>query len=184
MKTGLIGSTSIVLILIGISVAPCAQVSGVVKSADGRPVQCVKIRAVDNSGIPKGEAVSLADGSYKICNLSPGQYSFKLDPMTSGVRAGDAVGYLSEPGLGVDWKVSSAANALDDAVPDATANLQNCSQTSNKSCVAGDPPPPWVDPIAIGTLGAGLVTAGTVGGLGAAGAFNGAGHPPVASPGL
>lgn len=153
------------------SVALSAQVVGIVKNADGAAVEGVRIRAVNSSGKTVGQGVTGPEGRYVIANLPNGQYVFKLDPLATGVQLGDGVGYLSDKGLTVDWKVSPNAIALDDATTGTTA--------------AGSSMPDWIGPAA-GALVSGVVIGGTLGGLAAAGRLNGGGGgaPPVASPAL
>jgi Carboxypeptidase regulatory-like domain len=144
------------------AVALSAQVVGVVINPDGAVVPGVRIRAVNPAGATLGQGVTGADGRYLIDQLPNGQYAFKLDPLATGFQPGDGVGFLTDKGLTVDWKVSPTAIALDDAVPGLTVPAQTSSGT-----------PDWVKPAAIGALVSGVVIGGTLGGLAAGGVIGG-----------
>lgn len=178
MKRTILGITTVVATsLAWAAVALSAQVVGVVMNPDGAAVQGVRIRAVNN-GNTLGQGVTGTDGRYSIDNLPDGQYAFKLDPLATGFQAGDGVGYLTDKGLTVDWKVSPNAIALDDAVPGVAIPAQ-----------AGGTPD-WVAPAAVGALVSGVVVGGTLGGLAAGGVIGGSSNSsstpsqPITSPSL
>ncbi len=180
MKRTILGiTTALVTSLVWAAVALSAQVVGVVINQDSAAVQGVRIRAVNTAGKTLGQGVTGADGRYLIDNLPDGQYAFKLDPLATGFQPGDGVGYLTDKGLTVDWKVSPNAIALDDAVPGVTIPAQTSSGGT----------PAWVGPAAVGALVSGVVVGGTLGGLAAGGVIGGSsnsGTPfqPITSPSL
>lgn len=106
--TGLVS----LLAMAAASVALCADVTGTVSDSNGTPVAKIQIRAQDNSGKSAGSAITDSHGRYLITGLSPGPYTYLLDPGASGFKAGDAVAALGEKGLTINWKVSPDARAL------------------------------------------------------------------------
>lgn len=117
MKRRLVLLAVIVLSFVVASPALCATIVGVVNDTDGKPVNQVKISALDQSGKQVGESTSDAQGRYCIGPLDPGQYTLRLDPGPTGFMAGNGVASLGEEGLTVDWATSTQAPAL------ATSNL-------------------------------------------------------------
>lgn len=137
----------------------CAEVVGTVRTVAGKPVQGVKIQAVQESGTLAGEALSGLKGTYTIDGLKPGKYVFKLVPQATGFQAGNGVAYLGDKGLTIDWTVSPDAVALDDA----TAG----TGTSAASVIGS-----LLTPAGIPVVG-GVVAGAVLGGLGAAGSLGG-----------
>ncbi len=160
MKSHVAGTVACaLLILCWLGQASCAEVVGMVKDLAGKPVQGVKIQAVDASGTVVGQALSGPKGTYAINGLVPAKYVFKLDPLATGFKPGDGVAYLGVEGLTIDWTVSTDAVALDDATPG----------TGVVSTLA-----PLLTPGAIPVVG-GAVAGAVLGGLGAAGSLGGGG---------
>jgi hypothetical protein len=148
--------------------ARAASVVGIVTNTLGTSVQGVRISALNSGGKTVGQGLSAVDGRYAIDKLPNGQYVFKLDPLATGVKPGEGVGYLSDKGLTIDWKVSRDGEAL------AEATIGNGST----SAFSG-----WTG-AAAGALASGEVVGGTLGGLVAGGILGGGNGPsgPAASP--
>lgn len=147
------------------------KVVGIVNGPDGKPVAGVQINAVDKvTGKVIAHAVTGADGRYVITGVIPNRvYVLKLDPLATGVKAGDAVAYIGPDGLTSDWNASTAADAFDQAIAGTGAGVGGTLGGAGAGAGAG-----------IGTLGAlgiglgatGAVLGGTLGGVAAAGGFN------------
>ncbi len=154
-----IGVACALLVVCWLGQGSCAEVVGTVKDVAGKPVQGVKIQAVDTSGAVAGQALSESKGRYVINGLTPGKYVFKLDPLATGFKPGNGVAYLGAEGLTIDWTVSPDELALDDATPG----------NGVVSTIA-----PLLTPGGIPVVG-GAVAGAVLGGLGAAGSLGGGG---------
>lgn len=163
MKSSLVTGLAVIALVLGwMGQGSCAQVVGTVKDVAGKPVQGVRIEAVDKSGTVAGQAPSAANGTYAINGLTPDKYVFKLDPQATGFQAGNGVAYLGSEGLTVDWTVSRNAIALDDAT--AGTGMSASSVISSLLTPTGIP------------LVGGVVAGAVLGGLGAAGSLGTTGN--------
>jgi hypothetical protein len=150
----------------------CADVVGTVLDLQQHPVSGVNIVVQDSTGKTVGQATTDATGQYKIGGLSPNTYDYTLSPGT-GFKGGSAVSYLDNDGLTVNWKVSDTGDAV------------ALAAQGSKQQIAGDPfgmsMPEFLSVVVLGVTVAG---AGAVGGLAAAGEFNGSssGPPPFIPP--
>ncbi len=99
------------------SAAPCQDLVGTVRNADGMGVAGVKIIARGADGKITGVASSDASGNYRIGNLDPGPYFITLDPAGSGVRGQTVASYLSASGLTVNWSVAPDLSPIAEANP-------------------------------------------------------------------
>lgn len=89
-----------------------STIVGSVVNNQKNPVPGIKILAKDPSGKILGEAVTDAEGNYKLKNLSIGQYHLTLDPLKSPFQGETVVAALGTQGLTVDWIVSKSARAI------------------------------------------------------------------------
>jgi carboxypeptidase family protein len=158
MKSSVVTGLAVIALVLGwVGQGSCAQVVGTVKDVAGKPVQGVKILAVDKSGTMAGQALSAANGTYVINGLTPDKYVFKLDPQGTGFQAGNGVAYLGSEGLTVDWTVSRNAMALDDAAVGTGLSASTVIDS-------------LLTPAGIPVVG-GVVAGAVLGGLGAAGSL-------------
>jgi len=89
-----------------------STIVGSVVNNQKNPVPGIKILGKDPSGKILGEAVTDAEGNYKLKNLSIGQYQLTLDPLKSPFQGETVVAALGPQGLTVDWIVSKSAKAI------------------------------------------------------------------------
>jgi hypothetical protein len=161
----------VLFVLATASLALCADIVGTVSDIPGNPVQNVQITAQTSTGKVLAQALTSADGKYRISGLSPGTYGYSLNPLQSGFKGGTAVSYLDSKGLTINWKLSATA------LPVALAS------EGAEDKLAGDPFGYSAGEFAsLVVLAAGGVAAGVVAGYGASGGFS-EGSPP-ASPAL
>ena len=143
----------------------CADVVGAVFNSDRKPVQGLRINALDQTGTTVAGAVSGAKGEYTINGLADGTYRFALDTKMTNYQKGEPViGIVTAKGLTLNWIVSPTAPPVALAQPGLT------------SLLAGDPF--GMSTLAFSGLVTGVVGAGAVGGLAASGGLGGG----VASP--
>jgi len=166
-----------VLTIVGAQRVLCADVAGSVTDTQGRPVANAKILIKNLGNNVLSEARSNASGRYQVTGLTPGTYQYILFPV-SGFKGGDAVSYVGEKGLTIDWHVSGAAAAIAFATNGAGSNGAG-------TMVAGDPFG-FADEEYTAMLAGSVALAGggVVGGLAAAGEFSGSSSNPPASPSL
>jgi len=89
-----------------------STIVGSVVNSQESPVAGIKILAKDSSGKILGEALTDAEGNYRLKNLSIGQYQLTLDPLKSAFQGETVVAALGSEGLTVDWIVSKSAKAI------------------------------------------------------------------------
>jgi Carboxypeptidase regulatory-like domain len=167
-----------VLSIVGAGSVLCANVAGSVTDTEGRPVSGAKILVKNMGNSALSEAHSNGSGRYQVGGLTPGTYQYILFPV-SGFKGGDAVSYLGDKGLTIDWHVSGAAAAI------AFASNGTGNNNSAGAMVAGDPygfADEEYTAILAGSVA--LVGGGVAGGLAAAGEFSGSSSSPPASPSL
>ncbi|HLH76389.1 MAG TPA: carboxypeptidase-like regulatory domain-containing protein [Candidatus Binataceae bacterium] len=149
------------------STAPAAltKVVGIVNGPDGKPVAGVQINAVDKvTGKVIAHGVTGADGRYVISGIIPDRvYVLKLDPLATGVKAGDAVAYIGPDGLTSDWNVSTAADAFDQAIAGVGGGLGSFGAGAGIGTLGA---------LGIGLGATGAVLGGTLGGIAASGGFS------------
>jgi hypothetical protein len=144
----------------------CASVAGTVVNSDRKPVQGLRVNALDKTGGVTGSAVSGAKGEYSIQGLADGTYRFVLDTKMTKYQKGEpVVAIVTAKGLTLNWVVSTTAPPIALAQPGLTSFL------------AGDPF--GMTTLAFSGLVTGVVGAGVLGGLAASGGIGGGG---VASP--
>jgi Carboxypeptidase regulatory-like domain len=102
----------LVCCMVPVSSVMCADIAGTVLDANGRAVQEARIVVEDLSGNVIAQGTTDAHGWYPIKGLSPGTYSYVLDPAKAGFQGGNGVGQLDPSGLRVNWTVSRTAPAL------------------------------------------------------------------------
>lgn len=165
------------LSILGAQPVPCADLAGSVVDTQGHPVAGAKILIKNLTNSVLSETHSNGNGRYQVTGIAPGSYQYILFPVSS-FKGGDAVSYLSDKGLTIDWHVSDAAPAI------AFASIG--AGSSNTAPLAADDPYGFSDEeytaILVGSVA--LVGGGVVGGLAAAGEFSGSSSNPPASPSL
>lgn len=149
--------------------AALTKVVGIVNGPDGKPVAGVQINAMDKvTGKVIAHAVTGADGRYVITGVIPDRvYVLKLDPLATGVKAGDAVAYIGPDGLTSDWNVSTAADAFDQAITGTGAGVGGGLGGAGAGAGIGT-----LGALGIGLGATGAVLGGTLGGVAAAGGFS------------
>lgn len=165
------------LLTLGTQQVLCADLAGSIVDTQGHPVSGAKILIKNLGKSILSEAHSNGNGRYQVSGVAPGSYQYILFPV-SGFKGGDAVSYLSDKGLTIDWHVSGAAPAI------AFASVG--AGNSDTGPMAADDPYGFSSEeytaILVGSVA--LVGGGVVGGLAAAGEFSGSGSNPPASPSL
>lgn len=176
MRT-IMGKTGMLLAIVTIGLACAmpalaANVSGVVTAPGGKGVAGIKVIAMNPKGTTISSAISSADGKYTLGLHPDANYRFALDTGMTGFEKGSPVGaFVPRSGLTLNWVVSPNARPLAYARPASAGQV-----------AAADPPadPPGVRWAEL-ALGGGFVAAGTIGGYGAAGGFDGGSSSHIAS---
>jgi hypothetical protein len=165
------------LLMLGTQQVICADLAGSIVDTKGNPVADAKILVKNLTNSVLSETHSNRNGRYQVTGITPGSYQYVLFPV-SGFRGGDAVSYLSDKGLTIDWHVTDTAPAI------AFASIG--AGSSAPGPMAADDPYGFSNEeyaaILVGSVA--LVGGGVVGGLAAAGEFSGSSSNPPASPSL
>jgi hypothetical protein len=175
-RLALVAMGAAVLLLLESPVVFCAEVIGSVADTQGHPVAGAKILIKNLANNVMSEAHCNQSGRYQVTGLTPGTYQYILFPV-SGFKGGDAVSYLGDKGLTIDWHVSGATAAI--------AFASNGAGGSSQGAVAAADPYGFADEeyTAILAGSVALVGGGVVGGLAAAGEFSGSSSSSSSSPG-
>jgi hypothetical protein len=173
----LVAFGAVILSVVGVRPVLCADVVGSVTDTQGRPVAGAKILVKNMGNNVLSEAHSNSSGRYQLTGLTPGTYQYILFPV-SNFKGGDAVSYLSDKGLTIDWHVAGAAAAI--------AFASNGASSASGETMAANDPYGFADEeyVAILAGSVALVGGGVAGGLAAAGEFSGSSSNPPASPSL
>lgn len=148
---------------LGMSAAAfAASVGGGVASSGGQPISGIQIIAKNASGQVVGQAAPGAGGAYNISGLSPGDYSFTLDPGSTGFQGQTVTSYMGPDGLCINWAVSTSSPAVATAQPGSTCQ-----------------PVAWLGTPEMVAAGAGLLAAGAIGAaVGLSGSSGASSHKP------
>ena len=101
--------------------ALCADLVGRVLSSHGEAVSGVTVRVVNAKDVEAGKAVSDANGSYAISNLTPGAYKLNIVPGQW------VMSYIGDKGLTVNWGLAPHSP------PVAVATLGTAADSSGTS---------------------------------------------------
>jgi len=117
-------SCSVLLALafvIGIAVsAMAAPVGGTIGGAQGQSLSGIQIIVKDANGKVVAQVTPSATGTYEITGLPDGNYTFTLDPGSSGVQGQTVSSYVGADGICLNWGVSTTSPAIATAQPGAT----------------------------------------------------------------
>jgi hypothetical protein len=120
-------SCSMILALafvIGISVAAmAASVGGTIGGPAGQSLAGVQIIVKDASGKVVAQGTPGATGTYNISGLPEGNYTFTLDPGSSGLQGQTVSSYVGADGICLNWGVSTTSPAIATAQPGSTCQL-------------------------------------------------------------
>ena len=107
--------------VVGISTAAlAASVGGTIGGSQGQSLAGIQIIVKDASGKVVAQTSPSADGAYDITGLPEGNYTFTLDPGSSGVQGQTVSSYVGPDGLCLNWGVSTTSPAVATAQPGAT----------------------------------------------------------------
>lgn len=110
--------------VIGISVAAmAASVGGTIGGAQGQSLAGVQIIVKDASGKVVAQGTPGATGTYNISGLPEGNYTFTLDPGSSGLQGQTVSSYVGADGICLNWGVSTTSPAIATAQPGSTCQL-------------------------------------------------------------
>jgi hypothetical protein len=117
-------SCSVLLALafgIGMSAAAmAASVGGTVAGAGGQSISGVTVIVKDASGHVVGQGTPGGGGQYDISGLPDGNYTFTLDPGSSGLQGQTVSSYVGPDGICLNWGVSTTSPAMASAQPGST----------------------------------------------------------------
>jgi hypothetical protein len=117
-------SCSVLLALatvIGMSAAAmAASVGGTVAGSQGQSVSGITVIVKDASGHVVGQGTPGASGAYDITGLPEGNYTFTLDPGSSGLQGQTVSSYVGPDGICLNWGVSTTSPAVASAQPGST----------------------------------------------------------------
>jgi hypothetical protein len=134
-------SCSVLLALafvIGISVAAmAASVGGTIGGPAGQSLSGVQIIVKDASGHVVGQATPGSGGTYDISGLPEGNYTFTLDPGSSGLQGQTVSSYVGADGICLNWGVSTTSPAIASAQPGATCQGAGAWWTDTSTYVGG-----------------------------------------------
>lgn len=168
---------AVVMLTLGTQRVFCADLAGSIVDTQGHTVSGAKLLVKNLTNSTLSEVHSNGNGRYQVTGLPPGNYQYILFPV-SRFKGGDAVSYLSDKGLTIDWHVTDTAPAI------AFASIGLAG--GNTASAAADDPYGFSSEeyaaILVGSVG--VVAGGVVGGLAAAGEFSGSSSNPPASPSL
>ncbi len=132
-------SCSVLLALasvVGISAAAmAASVGGTVAGTQGQSLSGVQIIVKDASGHVVGQGAPGGSGAYDISGLPEGNYTFTLDPGSSGLQGQTVSSYVGADGICLNWGVSTTSPAVATAQPGSTCQA---------AAAWWDDPAPWV----------------------------------------
>jgi hypothetical protein len=100
--------------------AMAASVGGTVASSQGQPVSGITVIVKDASGHVVGQGAPGGSGSYDITGLPEGNYTFTLDPGSSGYQGQTVSSYVGADGICLNWGVSTTSPAVASAQPGST----------------------------------------------------------------
>src|SRR5271156_353919 len=123
---------------IGISAAArAASVGGTVGGPQGQSLAGVQIIVKDASGKVVAQATPGATGTYDISGLPEGNYTFTLDPGSSGVQGQTVASYVGADGICLNWGVSTTSPAVASAQPGSTCQLAGAAWWDDPSTWVG-----------------------------------------------
>jgi hypothetical protein len=92
------------------SSADCAQLTGVVTSRRGLPLQDVKVIVKDATGKVVKTVYTDKNGIYRADGLKPAVYTYTVDGGQIGFRGGnETIAHLPPEGLNIDWTMTSTS---------------------------------------------------------------------------
>jgi len=100
--------------------AMAASVGGTIGGAQGQSLSGIQIIVKDSSGKVVAQATPSSTGSYDITGLPEGNYTFTLDPGSSGVQGQTVSSYVGPDGICLNWGVSTTSPAIATAQPGTT----------------------------------------------------------------
>jgi len=107
--------------VVGISAAAmAASVGGTVGSPQGQSVSGITVIVKDASGHVVGQGAPGGSGAYDISGLPEGNYTFTLDPGSSGFQGQTVSSYVGPDGICLNWGVSTTSPAVATAQPGST----------------------------------------------------------------
>jgi len=119
------------LIALHASSADCAQLSGVVTSRRGLPLQHVKVIVKDMTGKIVKTVYTDKNGIYRADGLKPATYTYTVDGGELGFRGGnETIAHLPPEGLNIDWTMTSTS-ALATATNDPNAMRLGSDSAAN-----------------------------------------------------
>jgi hypothetical protein len=134
--------------VIGISVAAmAASVGGTIGGPAGQSLAGIQIIVKDASGKVVAQGTPSGTGAYDISGLPEGNYTFTLDPGSSGVQGQTVSSYVGPDGVCLNWGVSTTSPAVATAQPGSTCQLAGAW---------------WDDPSTWVGVGAGLIATGVI----------------------
>ena len=143
----------------------CADLAGTVSDVQHDPVPGVVITVQAPGGTAPMQAVTNAQGAYRITGISSGLYDLALKSQLARCQGGTSMAYIGKQGLSVDWLCSPKTEAIALAREGVPA-LQTADATNSTGAVAGDPFgfsfPEFLSLISIGGFVVGTTLAGIV----------------------
>jgi hypothetical protein len=115
------GSCSILLAVafgMGMSASAMAvSVGGAVAGSQGQSIAGTQVIVKDAAGHVISQGGTSASGTYDIPGLQPGNYTFTLDPGSTGYQGQTVASYVGPDGICLNWGVSTTSPAVATAQP-------------------------------------------------------------------
>jgi hypothetical protein len=100
--------------------AMAASVGGTVAGSQGQSVSGITVIVKDATGHVVGQGAPGGSGAYDISGLPEGNYTFTLDPGSSGLQGQTVSSYVGPDGICLNWGVSTTSPAVASAQPGST----------------------------------------------------------------
>ncbi len=145
----------------------CADLAGTVADAQHDPVPGVVITVQAPGSTAAMQALTNAQGAYRITGISSGLYDLALKSQLASCRGGTSMAYVGKQGLSVDWLCSPRTEAIALAkASEGVPAIESADATNAAGAVAGDPFgfsfPEFLSLISVGGFVAGTTIAGVV----------------------
>jgi hypothetical protein len=115
------GSCSILLAVafgMGMSASAMAvSVGGAVAGSQGQSIAGTQVIVKDAAGHVISQGATSTSGTYDIPGLQPGNYTFTLDPGSTGYQGQTVASYVGPEGICLNWGVSTTSPAVAKAQP-------------------------------------------------------------------